>query len=176
MPINQTELQGFAGTAPGQSGSYAAVVGAKNAGKQTAFLSHSHKDATLAKGVQGFLQAMGWEVYIDWEDTAMPEKPNRETADRIQGKIRELDWLIFLATQNSTASRWCPWEIGYADGVKPRNAIVVLPTADRNRSYGSEYLELYRWVSPADGGGYGLFPPATSSGGVYLRDIRPIRS
>jgi len=157
MFISQTDLGNFSHAANPLAGSYWTVSAAKRSGRQTAFLSHSHKDAELAKGVQGFLQAMGWDIYIDWQDTTMPEKPNRETADKIQEKIRNLDWFLFLGTQHSTASRWCPWEIGYADGVKPRNSIVVVPTADNHGSYGSEYLELYRWVSAVDGGGTGCF-------------------
>ena len=39
----------------------------------------------------------------DWEDTAMPEKPTRETAEKIQKKIRDNDWFLFLATPNSTS-------------------------------------------------------------------------
>lgn len=52
----------------------------------------------------------------------MPERPNKETAQRIQGKIREIDYFLFLATENSGASRWCPWEIGYADSQKPADS------------------------------------------------------
>lgn len=119
---------------------------AKAARKQTAFLSHSHHDARLAKSVQAFLKAQGWEVYIDWEDTAMPDSPNRVTAERIQAKIRDLQWFLFLATQNSMKSRWCPWEIGYADGVKPYENILILPTSDASGSHGNEYLQLYRRI------------------------------
>lgn len=103
---------------------------ARLTGYPTAFLSHSHKDAALAKGLQNFLQQQGWDVYIDWEDTAMPDRPNRETANRVQTKIVELDLFLFLATQNSMASRWCPWELGYADGKKSNDSILIVQTAD----------------------------------------------
>ena len=116
MPVSQATLLNFASKAPMQK-SAEVINFAKASRKQTAFLSHSHKNADLAKGVQAFLQAEGWDVYIDWEDSGMPESPNRETAERIQAKIRDLNWFLFLATKNSTESRWCPWEIGYADGV-----------------------------------------------------------
>jgi hypothetical protein len=58
------------------------VQEAKAASKQTAFLCHSHKDARLARCVQAFLQGQGWEIYIDWDDTAMPDSPNLETASQ----------------------------------------------------------------------------------------------
>jgi nicotinamidase-related amidase len=55
------------------------VEEARARGDQTAFLSHSHADATYAKHVQAFLKAKGWRVYIDWEDATMPPKPDKET-------------------------------------------------------------------------------------------------
>jgi nicotinamidase-related amidase len=111
MAIAQSTILGYESYASVKK-SAELIKEAKAARKQTAFLSHSHYDARLAKSVQAFLTAQGWEVYIDWEDTAMPDSPNRATAERIQAKIRDLQWFLFLATQNSMKSRWCPWEIG----------------------------------------------------------------
>lgn len=137
--------------------------------RQTAFLSHSHKDAILAKSLQGFFHSKGWFVYIDWEDEDMPPKPNRDTATKIQGKIHRLGWFFYLATHNSALSRWCPWEIGYANGVKDIDSMVIIPTRDNNgQNYGNEYLNLYRHVDATSNGDYGLFEPG--GGGVYLRN------
>jgi hypothetical protein len=144
---------------------------AKASRKQTAFLSHSHQDARIAKSVQGFLHAQGWEVYIDWEDSSMPDSPNRETASRIQARIRELDWFLFLATRNSMASRWCPWEIGYADGVKAHDTILILPTSDSYGSHGNEYMQLYRYINTAQQGGYGAFRLDRS--GIKVESLQP---
>jgi len=120
---------------------------ARRASIPTAFLSHSHKDATLAKGVQAYLLKRGWDVYIDWEDAAMPDTPSRETADRIRAKIRDLDMFLFLATANSMASRWCPWELGYADGKKPNERILIMQTRDDGgTTHGNEYMQLYRHI------------------------------
>ncbi|MDI7925228.1 toll/interleukin-1 receptor domain-containing protein [Ferirhizobium litorale] len=127
-------------------------------GKRTAFLCHSHLDADLAKGLQGYLHRKGWEVYIDWEDHTMPERPERRTAEKIQAKIRDLEMFFFLATQNSMVSRWCPWEIGYADGVKDLSRILVVPTRDgRGVTHGNEYLQLYRHLDDTQSGGIGSF-------------------
>lgn len=147
------------------------VEEARQGGKQTVFLSHSHKDSPLAKGLQGFLQSKGWRVYIDWEDTSMPSSPNRETAQKIKDKIIRLDWFLYLATANSASSRWCPWEIGYADGVKDIDKIVIIPTRDSaGLKHGNEYLDLYRKVDAAQGGGYGLFYP--DNRGILLESVR----
>lgn len=167
--IDQSSIRAYAGRADVRK-SERVVEEALRAGKQTAFLSHSHRDAELAKGLQGFLQSKGWHVYIDWEDTSMPSKVSRETAQKIKDKIGRLDWFLYLATGNSATSRWCPWEIGYADGVKDTDKIVIVPTRDSSgRSHGNEYLDLYRKIALADGGGYGLFNP--NNRGMLLESV-----
>lgn len=168
--IDQSSILAYAGRTDVRK-SERVVEEARQAGKQTAFLSHSHQDSELAKGLQGFLQSKGWLVYIDWDDTSMPSKPNRETAQKIKDKIKRLDWFLYLATANSALSRWCPWEIGYADGVKAIDRIVIIPTRDSTgRNHGNEYLDLYKQVSAAEGGGYGLFRP-TDKRGILLEGV-----
>ncbi|WP_210259612.1 toll/interleukin-1 receptor domain-containing protein [Rhizobium sophorae] len=157
MAIDQSDIR--------SSASYSTVRKSASDGrrenKRTAFLCHSHVDADLAKGLQGYLHRKGWEVYIDWEDHTMPERPDRRTAEKIQGKIRDLEMFFFLATQNSMASRWCPWEIGYADGVKDLNRILVIQTRDsRGVTHGNEYLQLYRHLNDTQSGGIGHFDAA----------------
>ena len=169
--ISQSSIRIYASRASSQRSDFV-VNQALREGKQTAFLSHSHRDAELAKGLQGFFQAQGWLVYIDWEDTSMPSRPNRVTAQKIKDRIKYLDWFLYLATSNSASSRWCPWEIGYADSVKHIDRIVVVPTRDSaGYNHGNEYLDLYRHVRTAVGGGYGLFDPVHKRD-LYLRNVR----
>jgi hypothetical protein len=123
------------------------LVEARGLGFKTAFLSHSHHDAELVMGCIRLLEGAGWSVYVDWRDGEMPSVTNRDTARRIQQAIDGHDLFLFLATENSMASRWCPWEIGYADAKKQHERIVVIPTSDpQGKSRGSEYLQLYRHV------------------------------
>ncbi|MCI5135815.1 MAG: toll/interleukin-1 receptor domain-containing protein [Candidatus Electrothrix sp. AW2] len=172
MAIAQSDLLSYASHATLRK-SASIVNEAKQVGYQTAFLSHSHKDAELAKGLQGFLQKLGWLVYIDWEDTTMPDTPDRQTAKRIQQRIIELDWFFFLATNNSMKSRWCPWEIGYADGKKPLDSILILQTKDAGGNYyGNEYLQLYRYLSATSTGSYAVFKAAEQEGGILLKDMK----
>lgn len=140
---------------------------ARRLGIQTAFLCHSHKDARLAEGLVSVLAQHGWRLYIDWKDAEMPESPNRETAARIQSRILECNYFIFLATANSTQSRWCPWEIGYADGKKPLDDIFVVPTRDSFTTYGNEYLDLYRRIDISSTRKLAAFGPGQSRG-VYV--------
>jgi hypothetical protein len=145
--------------------------------KQTAFLCHSHKDQTLVKGLQNVLAEDGWDVYIDWEDEEMPASPTKVTANNIKQKIKQVDWFLFLATTNSTGSRWCPWEIGYADAVKANEKILIVPTSDDSgRWYGNEYLQLYNKIDEASNksinrSGYAVFKPGQSSGATWVSGL-----
>jgi hypothetical protein len=119
---------------------YAAVSGQK-----TAFLCHSHRDRVLAEGLQALLHESGLNLYIDWQDASMPEQPSRETASRLRQRIRDADLFLYLATQNAANSKWCPWELGYADGKKSDRTILVVPTRDAaGGEHGNEYVQLYR--------------------------------
>jgi hypothetical protein len=151
---------------------HATIVEARSAGRKTAFLSHSHLDQEKAKGLQVLLAEAGWDVFIDWEHNVLDERPNRDTARWLQSAIQACDWLFYLATANSAKSRWCPWEIGYADGKKDLRAIVVISTSDGSSTYGSEYLDLYRQISPTTGGqGLALFEARRSDGGRLLKGL-----
>jgi hypothetical protein len=116
-------------------------VKASYKGWKSAFLCHSHRDEKLVDGLLAMFEENGIELYIDWKDHAMPDTPNVETAKRIQYKIKTNDIFLFLATANSKASRWCPWEIGYGDSSNKR--IYIISTSDDYDTYGNEYLELY---------------------------------
>lgn len=102
----------------------------------------------------------------------MPDKPDRRTAERIQQRIAELDWFFFLATENSMRSRWCPWEIGYADGKKPLDSILILQTKDSlGHYYGNEYLQLYRSLSATKERSYAIFGASQERGGILLENM-----
>ncbi len=95
----------------------------------------------------------------------MPENTNRDTAVKIQQKIQEADYFFFLATPNSVKSRWCPWEIGYADGVKKYESIFIIPTQDRNGYYyGNEYLQLYQKIDKSQQGPLAFWKPNNENG------------
>lgn len=139
---------------------------------KTAFLCHSHKDDKLAEGLQEIFRQNGLELYIDWKDGEMPKETNKETAERIRSKIIDLDLFIFLATPNSTESKWCPWEIGYADAKKFNNDIIIVATIDQSGNfYGNEYLRLYRQISETTNGAYALYEPGVTAYGTLLENV-----
>jgi hypothetical protein len=141
--------------------------------KRTAFLCHSHKDKDLVEGLQVLLSENGMELYVDWQDHEMPDSPNKKTADYIKLRITVFDWFFFLATPNSTQSRWCPWEIGIADCKKEADKIFIIPTTDYSGNwYGNEYLQLYQQITKTKDGRLAIFQPGQNSNGIYIRDLR----
>lgn len=145
MAISLTSLRNASQRYAGSR--YLSFSEAKARGARTGFLSHSRRDVDLARGLVQQLRESGLDLYVDWEDQQMPDIPDRTTAARIQQAIVASEYFLFLATPNSTTSRWCPWEIGYADGRKPIEKILIVPTTDGSGTYyGNEYLQLYRHV------------------------------
>lgn len=154
--INQRKLLHYSTSDPFGTRSKL-VEDARNRGVQTAFLAHSYRDWKLANGVRAYLLSRGWNVYIDWQDSFMPQSPKKITADKLKKQIKQLGWFLYLATANSAESRWCTWEIGYADGVKNNEQIIIIPTMDGPKKYGSEYLNLYQRIDHGpQGEGVGL--------------------
>lgn len=131
----------------------------------TIFLSHSHKDKDLILGFIAILEEYNVNLYVDWQDSGMPEITNKETAEKIKVKIKELDYFLLLATNNALASRWVPWEVGIADATKEFKKIAIIPITDENGQFqGNEYLQLYQRITFGEGWQLGIFPPGATRG------------
>ncbi len=148
----------------------------KASAEVTLFLSHSHHDHRLAKGIIRLLANLGIDVYVDWNDSDMPRETTRETAERIKARIAELSLFMVLATENALKSKWVPWEIGVADKTKGESRVLIIPVADSSGAFhGSEYLRLYRRVVIADKGETAVFEPEKTTEGwlveSYLRNF-----
>jgi hypothetical protein len=163
VPIIQSRLL--------QSAVSATSAQTKSAGQRTAFLCHSHKDPHLALGLQALLRQHGLNLYIDWQDAEMPPQPGVETAQRLRTRIQQADLFLFLATQNSMSSKWCPWELGHADGVKRNAQILLVPTTDGSSQHGAEYMNLYRRIDMNYSGILQVFSPGQN---VYGTDVRSL--
>ena len=141
-------------------------------GQKTGFLCHSHKDRDMALGLQQWLKEQGMELYIDWQDPCMPDTPDGTTANRIRTMIDKADVFLFLATNDSMTSRWCPWELGLADGVKRNEQIALIATRDASGNYyGNEYLQLYRRIDQASAGNTLYWYAKGSQSPQYLKSF-----
>ncbi len=124
--------------------------------KRTIFLSHKHSDLEDLKDIIGFLQNNYYvDVYIDSMDSGMPKKTCGETAQRIKNIIKNSDRFILLATDAAIESKWCNWELGYADAQKYRDKIALFPIKEKG-SYdfnykGNEYMQIYPFISYYNG-------------------------
>ena len=61
-------------------------------------------------------------------------------------RINRCSGLSYIATGNIINSKWCPWELGYADGKKNRAAILPILCEKSNEYKGMEYLGLYPYI------------------------------
>lgn len=110
------------------------------------FLSHSLQDARAVRGAKALLEEQGFSVYVDWE---VDRQLNREkvapaTANVLRQRMRASDSLLFATSENSSSSKWMPWELGYFDGLRQgRIAIFPLVATEGNTFRGQEYLGLY---------------------------------
>ena len=150
----------------------ATITEAAAAGRRTIFICHSHDDQRYVQGLIAYLQDAGMDPYVDWQDTSMPSSPNSTTAAKIKERIQRAELFMFLATPNSVELKWCPWEIGYTDGVKDLDAIFVVTTCDNGgRSYGNEYLGLYRHLDVANTGDLAAWEPGDTSYGILAKKL-----
>lgn len=114
------------------------------------FLSHSIDDSDLVLGVMVLLQKQGLRVYVDWviDKQLNRNSVNKQTASILRDRMKQSNTMMYIATDNSSNSKWMPWELGFFDGHKP-SQVAVLPLMDfeTQKFEGQEYLGLYPVVT-----------------------------
>lgn len=115
------------------------------------FLSHSTKDAKKVAGLKLEIEDMGYSVYVDWiEDPYLDRsKVTKETALVLQERMKNCRSLVYAFSENSSESRWMPWELGYFDGIKKKVAVLPISNKSGNSFYGTEYLGIYYYITVA---------------------------
>ncbi len=111
------------------------------------FISHSFKDKDFVIGLYHLFTVAGYNVYIDWiNDPALDRSSvTAETAATIRKRIAHSKGLSYISTGNSSTSKWCPWELGVADGM--HNRVCILPIMNSATYFkGQEYLGLYPYL------------------------------
>lgn len=112
------------------------------------FLSHSVKDAELVLGIKLILEDHGRKVYVDWlEDPQLDRsRVTPATAETLRLRMRSCLSLIYLHSDNSSSSKWMPWELGFFDGFKGAVAILPVTKQEETSFHGQEYLGIYPWI------------------------------
>ena len=98
------------------------------------FLSHSHHDkfnTDLVHQAKRILGDQHVRLWVDSEDSTMPEYTSPETAELLKERIEEFGKFIMLATVYALQSPWCGWELGIADSMIGMDNVVVWPVGSR---------------------------------------------
>ena len=115
------------------------------------FLSHSYKDKVPIRGVAKWLMELKYTVYVDWinDKELNRSRVNADTARRLQERMRNCRSLLFATTENSSNSKWMPWELGFMDGITA-GRVAILPVTDAPTFDGQEYLGMYPYVDQCE--------------------------
>ncbi|QIK79045.1 toll/interleukin-1 receptor domain-containing protein [Sphingomonas piscis] len=113
------------------------------------FLSHSILDKELIAGAKLALEERGLSVYVDWITDPQLDRTrvSTGTASHLRRRMRQCQMLVYVHSENAAVSKWCPWELGYFDGMR-RGNVFIMPVAS-NIKYGfegQEYLGLYPYL------------------------------
>ena len=135
------------------------------------FLSHSHADQELVEPAANFLAGLGVKVYVDWMDPKMPAVTSKETAIILKLCIRIYRRFLVLVTERSLASRWVPWELGYADGIKKPSDLAIWPIRESLVATApNEYIQIYPRIEQASDNNWYVFQPSSSQGALTVKD------
>jgi hypothetical protein len=113
------------------------------------FLSHARVDADVVYGARLELEQYGFTVYVDWiEDPALDRsKVDAQTARTLRSRMKQCHGLLYVHTDNSTASKWMPWELGYFDGYAEKSAVLPISERVEEQFKGTEYVGIYPYVT-----------------------------
>lgn len=113
------------------------------------FLCHSRMDEELILGTKTSLEEYGLRVYVDWINDPQLDrtKVSFATANQLRTRMSCARMLVYAHTENSSNSKWCPWELGFFDGMRGGN-VFHLPIVETKYSHfaGQEYLDLYPYL------------------------------
>lgn len=115
------------------------------------FLSHSYLDKVQVLALVKLFNQHGFSVYVDWlEDKQLDRNNvNEHTAYLLRNRMKQSRCLSYLTTKNTTTSKWCPWELGYFDGLK-KSKCCIFPIMEYGSTFnGQEYLGLYPYLEYA---------------------------
>lgn len=108
------------------------------------FFSYSFENKFYALRLVDLLKTAGYSVYIDLDDPTLDrDNANKETAKRLSTIMDRCKCLVYLHTQASKISKWCPWELGYMSGKHNFRCANILMTDDDEEFPRQEYLEMY---------------------------------
>jgi hypothetical protein len=116
------------------------------------FLSYSSKDAVAVVGLYHWLVPR-YRVYLDRFDRLLnPAVVTRATATIVRRRIVQSRSLFVATSQHALASDWVPWEMGFADGLMNKAAVLFIAPRANVPFNRQSYFELYPEVGPGPTG------------------------
>ncbi len=108
------------------------------------FLSYSLPDQYYAKLVFQKLKESGFTVYADFLDKKLSRSNiTKHTAEVLAATISKCKSLIYIHSRGAKNSKWCPWEVGLASGLKNFRCGILPLTEEFDSEYErQEYLTL----------------------------------
>lgn len=112
------------------------------------FLSHAFADRDAVAEARGRIAAEGYSVYVDWiEDNDLDRSSaDHRIADKLRHRMRQSGTLFYAVSSHSKASRWMPWELGFADAWAGRVFVYPLDQEAGDYAKSVEFLSLYPLV------------------------------
>lgn len=113
------------------------------------FLSHSSLDYNEVLILIDLFNKCGYSVYVDWIFDKQLDRNNvtPQTAQILRTRMKQSRGLSYLATGNASQSKWCPWELGYFDGLSNSRCCILPVLSSAAPTYhGQEYLGLYPYL------------------------------
>ena len=114
------------------------------------FLSHRFLDADEVQVIYNDLTKLGLKVYVDWivDKDLNRESITKETVTRVRTRMRNCKSLLYVSSENSSSSKWMPWELGFMVGKADKVAIlpVVSDSYTKEAFEGQECLGIYPYV------------------------------
>ena len=123
--------------------------------------------------VAALFEAHDAPCYVDRGDERLPSPPSVQTAAILRDAIRATPRTVVFVTENTHRSRWVPWELGLADGLKapsPFSAVLPFTASGSDEAWiGQFYLGLYPVVHTTNGTDWFVRDPR-DGGDWTLRD------
>lgn len=113
------------------------------------FISHSSLDKELTNHLCDLFIQNGFKAYLDYEDTELnSQNVTKRTGEQLRSKLKRCKTLAYVATSNIATSKWCPWELGFYDGLS-NGRCCILPIVKGNQTTfrGREYLGSYPYLT-----------------------------
>lgn len=118
--------------------------------KYDIFLSHRFLDADEVQVIYNDLTKLGLKIYVDWivDKDLNRENITKETVARVRTRMKNCKSLLFVTSENSSSSKWMPWELGFMDAKTDKVAIlpVVSDSYTKQTFEGQEYLGIYPFI------------------------------